>query len=161
MVAQEISPTTQRTFRLPNFEFKLADLPAWKVWFGIKSAPEGGSLHLDLRADRLQTVRMALEVCKEKVGIDRDSAALGSIMRMITAKRNIFLLALAACRLLSATKVQHVPSFPSAPAGGIGGGLDAEASTIRPETRFNVPRGATFGYHRGRFWEAFWECRLV
>jgi len=36
MVAKEISPTTQRTFQLPNFEFKLADLPAWKVWFGIE-----------------------------------------------------------------------------------------------------------------------------
>ena len=36
MVAQGINPTTQQTFQLPNFEFKLPGLPAWKMWFGIE-----------------------------------------------------------------------------------------------------------------------------
>ena len=35
-----------------------------------------------------------------------------------------------------------------------GGGVDAESSTMRRETRFNLPRGAIFGYHRARFGES-------
>ncbi len=35
----------------------------------------------------------------------------------------------------------------------VGGGLDTESSIIRPETRFNVPRGAIFGYHGAQFEE--------
>ena len=42
-----------------------------------------------------------------------------------------------------------------------GGGVDAESSTMRRETRFNLPRGAIFGYHRARFEESSGECRLI
>jgi hypothetical protein len=42
----------------------------------------------------------------------------------------------------------------------VGGGLDAESRAVGWETRFNVPRGAIFDYHRAQF-EAFpRECRL-
>ncbi len=34
------------------------------------------------------------------------------------------------------------------PMPAVGGKLDAEPSTIGPEARFNLPRGAIFGYHR-------------
>ncbi len=43
----------------------------------------------------------------------------------------------------------------------VGGGLDAEFSTIRPETRFNLPRGAIFGYHRAQSEESSGECRIT
>ena len=34
----------------------------------------------------------------------------------------------------------------------------AESFTIRPETRFNLPRGAIFRYHRAQFEEASGKC---
>ena len=42
-----------------------------------------------------------------------------------------------------------------------GGGVDAESSAMRPETRFNLLRGAIFGYRRARFGESSGECRLT
>lgn len=41
--------------------------------------PKGGSIHLNLHADQLETVRVALEVCKEKSNTDYDSVAIGYI----------------------------------------------------------------------------------
>ena len=43
----------------------------------------------------------------------------------------------------------------------VGGSLDAEPSTIRPETRFDLSLGTIFGYLRFQFEESSGECRLT
>ncbi len=67
--------TTSKGYLLADFSDAFARYPS------VQSAPEpkGGSLHLNLHADQLETVQMALEVCKEKSNTDYDSVAIDYI----------------------------------------------------------------------------------